>query len=313
MLPGHRRLDDRPLHGLSCALVQRLRAEVLEAEPPRELLAGIVTFPTPVAVRVGACGIAQTANDSPRLRKLVADPRWHDRVASGHRQPCQRVRQSPTLTVRSRRNLACVGPTDDSGQPCVNRLARVRIGWPQRTAQAGEEGVEAGSISFLGGEPVPGGNQIRCFPGDALQCAPLVAEKVQRETGIELGIVQAPAFELSVLVVLHQVVIGVSGKSERIESQRVHRRHAQKPEVGLHRLELRKIEGDKVVPEQKGRSLGKRIQLVQCCRQVAALKHQAPARIGAQCGEGANATVPDADFEVQRHAARRKAVGVVLR
>ena len=87
----------------------------------------------------------------------------------------------------------------------------------------------------------------RCVLDDTCQGTPLVMEEIQREPGIELRIVQTPALELPILVVLHQVVIRIAGKGERIEPQRIHRRHAQEPKVGFRRLDLWEIEGDQVV------------------------------------------------------------------
>ena len=45
----------------------------------------------------------------------------------------------------------------------------------------------------------------------------LIAKDIEREAGVELGIVDPPSLELSVLVVLDQVVIGVAWEGERIE------------------------------------------------------------------------------------------------
>ena len=142
---------------------------------------------------------------------------------------------------------------------------------------------------------------------NVMQDTPLVMEEIQRKPGIELGVVQAPALELAVLVVLDQVVIGVAGKRQRIEPQRIDRRQLQQPKIGLRRCQMRKIKSNQVMTEQKGRALGESVQLGQRRRQVAASKYQAPAGIRAQRGESADAAVPDTDFEVQREAARSKA------
>ena len=203
------------------------------------------------------------------------------------------------MASRIGEDLASPGSTGDFGQPHANRLARLRVGRSQRSAHTGKEGVEARPISLTGCEPVPGGNQARCFSGDALQLTLLVGEELQRQTGVDLRVVPVPPLELSVLVVLHQVVVGVAGKGERVEPQCVHGRNAQKSEIGVRRLQVREIEGDQVVSQQKCRPLGQCIQLPQRGHQVAASKHQPPARVGAQCGESMNASVPDPDFEVQ--------------
>ena len=158
-----------------------------------------------------------------------------------------------------------------------------------------------------GSQPVPGGDQIRGLPGDASQSAPLVLEEIEREPGVEFRVVQTTALELSVLVVLDQVVIGVAGERERIEPQRIHRRHAQEPKIGLRRSQMPEIEVDQVVAEQKGRSVGERIQFGQRDPQVPASEDQSLAGIGAQCGKGMNPTVSDSDFEIQRETAGREA------
>ena len=52
----------------------------------------------------------------------------------------------------------------------------------------------------------------------------LVGEYLKREPGVQLGFVDAHPPQPAVLVVLHQPLGGVSGKSERAESQCVHHR-----------------------------------------------------------------------------------------
>ena len=87
-------------------------------------------------------------------------------------------------------------------------------------------------------------------------------------------VVPAPALELPVLVVLDEVMVRMSWKGERIEPQSVHHRHLQEPEVGIRRREMRKIEGERIVVQRKGRTLGERIQILQHRRQVAASEDQ---------------------------------------
>ena len=67
---------------------------------------------------------------------------------------------------------------------------------------------------------MPSEQQIR---GSFAQGLVLIAKDVQRESGIELGIVHPPVLELPVLVVLDQVVVGVAGEGQGIEPQRIDR------------------------------------------------------------------------------------------
>ena len=65
-------------------------------------------------------------------------------------------------------------------------------------------------------------------PGCALtQRLLLVVEDFEREPGVQLGVVDAPPLELSVLIVLDQVVIWVAGKGKGIESEGIDRRQPQ--------------------------------------------------------------------------------------
>ena len=62
-----------------------------------------------------------------------------------------------------------------------------------------------------GGQQVPGGQEI----GVRLRQSPtLVAEDLQGEAGVELRILDAPAFEPAVLLVLDQVVLGIARKGQ---------------------------------------------------------------------------------------------------
>ena len=66
----------------------------------------------------------------------------------------------------------------------------------------------------------------------------LVAEELQRQTGIELGIIHPAAFETPVLIVLDEPVVGVAGKGERAGIRRrvslrgMRRRRRQAPRQG---------------------------------------------------------------------------------
>lgn len=84
---------------------------------------------------------------------------------------------------------------------------------------AGEHGwLEATVRSVRRSEPVPDADPIRYLLRDARQRTALVVEDVQGETGIELGIVRAPSREPPLLVVLDQVVIGVAGERQRVQT-----------------------------------------------------------------------------------------------
>ena len=116
--------------------------------------------------------------------------------------------------------LAAVG-----SQPGANRGTRLVRRRPSRAPQRCEDAVKSGAI-VQRGEPMPGGQEVgRCL----LQGLELIVEDLQGEPGIQFRVVDAPALELSVLIVLHQVVIRVAGESQGVESERIYRWPPQEP------------------------------------------------------------------------------------
>ena len=125
-------------------------------------------------------------------------------------------------------------------------------------------------------------------------------EDLQRESGIQLGVVDASASELSVLVVLDKMVIGVPGEGEGIESERVDRRQPQEAQSRIGGLEVRQIEIDQVVAEQELCPIGKVVQLGQRRSQAAPIHRglQGLASVRSYSRKRTDAVVPGADFKV---------------
>ena len=82
---------------------------------------------------------------------------------------------------------------------------------------------------------MPRQEQFRVVPTDGFQCAPLIAEEIQREACVEFRVVQSPLFELWILIVLDEVVIGIPGKGEGVQLQGIDGRQFQQPEVRISR------------------------------------------------------------------------------
>ena len=258
VLPRHRRLDDGALHGAPVWGFRR-RAEVGEAEPAPQLLAGVVALPAPSASGVGAGGVSEPAHKPPRFRELVAHPGRHDRVPAGDRQPCQRIGQRPARPARFRQGRAPVGGASLGLQPSPYRRARLRVRRAARAAEPGEETVERAvcPLRFRSGQPVPRRQQVRVGVPQGL---PLLAEDFQRETGVELRVVRPSGFETAVPIVLDEAVIGIARKGQGAEPQGVHRREVQEPQIGLRRLQVRQVEGDQVVAQHEGGPVGEFVE-----------------------------------------------------
>ena len=93
---------------------------------------------------------------------------------------------------------------------------------------------------------MPGSQQ---FGRRTAQLLLLVVEDLQGKSGIQFGVVDPPTFELSVLVVLDQVVIGVARECQWIKPERVHRRQPQQSEAGTDSLQIGQVEIDQIVAE----------------------------------------------------------------
>ena len=267
-----------------------------------------MALPAPAAGRIGARGVPEAAHQSPRLRKLVADPGRHHRVAASHGKPCQGIGQRPAEVVHVRNDIACPGRAGGALQPPSDRRPSRRPRRPVPPSKPAEEPVQgAVHAPGLGGaQPVPCGEQVRCGLRQRLA---LVAIELQRNAGVELGIVHPAALQTAVLVVLDETVIGVAGEGERAETQRVDGREFQKPEGRLRRRQVRQVEGDQVVSQQEGRALGEVVQPRKYGSETAARMRQTAAGIRPYCPDGMNPVVP-ADLEIQGNAGRPEEVTI---
>lgn len=72
---------------------------------------------------------------------------------------------------------------------------------------------------------MPGGDQVGRALERRAQRFVLIGEKFEREFAVEQRIVHLGALQLPVLVLLHQVVVRVARKGERIEPERINHRH----------------------------------------------------------------------------------------
>ena len=129
----------------------------------------------------------------------------------------------------------------------------------------------------------------------------LVVEDLERKPSVQLRVVDAAAFELTVLIVLDQVVVGVSGEGERVQSERIHRRQLQEPQPGINGLQMGQVEGDQVVAQEEVSAVGQAVQSCQCSVQASASSadSQGLTSIGAYFSDSVDTVVPTANLEVQ--------------
>ena len=144
---------------------------------------------------------------------------------------------------------------------------------------------------------MPGNHQVR---GRLEQLLLLVPEHPQGENSVEFRVVPALAFELRVLVVLHEMVIRVERERQRVDPQRVHRRHLQQPQSGARGLQMGEVELDEVVAEHEARAVGEIVKVGQCLIQAAALlgEDDGSPVVGPSAGERVDAPGLPGDLKI---------------
>ena len=302
MLAGQGRLDHGPLQR-PAIIAGWLGAEIVKAEPPGQLPAGVVPLSAPAAAGVRAGVIAQAADQAASLGELVTHPGRHDGVAPGHRQPRQRVGQFPAVPSGI---LGCPlrrGPAGCPVETSLDDRVRLRLGGPRRLPYLREEPVEP-HAAIRRSQPVPGSEQVRRCLAESLL---LIGEHLQRQAGVQVGVVEPSPPELSVLIMLDQVVIGIAGEGQGVEPERVHRRQLQQTQGGIGGPQVGQVEIDQVVPQQEVGVIGQVVQPVQRRGEAVVRPRidQGPVGIGPHAGEGVDPLVIPANLQVQRQAARQ--------
>ena len=134
----------------------------------------------------------------------------------------------------------------------------------------------------------------------------LIAEHLQRQAGVQLRIVQLPAPERAVLVVLYEMVIGIAGKGERAEAQGVDRGQPEQPQIGFRRPQVGQVEGDQVMAENEGGAVREIIKPLKRRAQAATRINQATAGVCPHRAESMDDSVVLADLQVERQTSGRK-------
>ena len=238
----------------------------------------------------------------------MTHPGRHHRAAPSHRQPRQRVGKFPALLCCIRHSRPGLGQAGVVRQAPVNGVLGLGGGWPMRTSQRREKPVEPRAV-LRGCEPVPRHEQLGWRIAESLL---LVVEHLQHQPGVQFGIIQTAPYQGSVLVVLDQVVIRIAGESQRIEPERVHRRQIQQSQAGICSPQVGQVEADQVVPQHKVRAIGQVVQPGQRRRQIVAHpgNDQGLAGVRPHTGQGVDALIRPANFQIQRQTARQHVTSV---
>ena len=88
----------------------------------------------------------------------------------------------------------------------------------------------------------------------------LVPEYFNSEPRVQLRVVEPTPFHLAVLVVLDQVMIGIAGKGERVEPQRIYSGQFEKFQFRCGGPKVREVELDQIVSEHIVGAIGDVVQ-----------------------------------------------------
>ena len=197
-------------------------------------------FAAPCAAGIGAGTVPQAAHQGAGFRELVANPRRHDRIAPGHRQPRQRVGQRPATVCRrpcvrsdfcvaARRVHCCSGVrgTDSARNQPANGGLGVGFAGTGHPSNRSKEGVEPGVTGIAPpsagqcGQPVPGDESVRTR---TVQRLSLVVKQLECKARVKFRVIALPPHQTAVLVVLDQVMVGMGGKGQWTQAQCVYYR-----------------------------------------------------------------------------------------
>jgi hypothetical protein len=106
----------------------------------------------------------------------------------------------------------------------------------------------------------------------------------------------------AILIVLHQVVVGVPRERERIEPECVDDRFLEKPKARLRGLKTASIEGNDVVAKQELGRPRECVQRQQGVIEAAALVDASPLKPVADTSEALNSVSLWINLEIDRHA-----------
>ena len=113
-----------------------------------------------------------------------------------------------------------------------------------------------------------GSHRVRGIGNEVLERLQLVGEHLEHQPRIEFGIVHVPRLEPPVVIVLHEVVVWVPRKRERVQPERVDRRLHDARQTRPVCREVREIMAQEVVSERVLDAIERRFELGQALVKV---------------------------------------------
>ena len=143
---------------------------------------------------------------------------------------------------------------------------------------------------------MPCAHEIRCRRMRIAKFFALISKDLECELRIEKWIVALHALQLTVLVVLYQVVIRIAWKRQRVQAQRVDNRKLQEAKVWVRGGEVRQIERNDVVADEKRGAIRQLVELPERSGEIATGERERFICIAADSGKAVNEGVVATNF-----------------
>lgn len=157
--------------------------------------------------------------------------------------------------------------------------------WRGGLPDVGKDRVESSRAVHAGGEVVVGQKRVGRLRADFHKRLDLVFQHFENEASILFGIVHMPGLKAAVMVVLDEVVIGVSRESDRIEPQCIDRRGKPCRQPWACGKEVFDVVFDDVVANDVRQFCRGFFQLIQLLTNVSACTHDGRRAAIGYCGE----------------------------
>lgn len=229
-------------------------------------------------------------------------PRRYHRATARDGEPCQCIGERPAHALDTREQCVRERRATSPGQPSGDQRLRFFCTRPIVLAQFTEEPIKrrVAVRSVRRAEKVPGTQQIGvCVP----KSRALVLKETERNSRIEHRVVPLRAKEPGILIVLDEMVIGVGGEGEWVQTQRVDDRQAQQRQVRAGCFDGAKVVLDDVVAQQVLGTINIAVKCVERGTKIRAGAVKGRFGVCAHRADLVDATIALSDFQVERNTA----------
>ena len=193
------------------------------------------------------------------------------------------------------------GQTRQQTANCGMGLTRVRRAGP---AQVLEKRVKTPCRIAPRGQVMISQQGIRHLKPKLAESGNLVGQHLKHQSRVKFRVVHMPRLQPSVLIMLHQMVVGVARKGQGVQPQCVDRGRAQGSQTRPIGHQMRQIVAQDVMADQMPCVFTERLQTVQPCVQRPAFVRQSLPTPTAHRRKSKNPRRFGIDFQINRNAIR---------